>query len=242
MGKRQQLLPPYLEENPVWVGMMAALDEVWTDGTPSQDSLDKAIQFISKVRTLYLTNSTIDTKITNSTMVSFDDFDKPERKALISQAGMLGLQIGNASILSDDDYLVLVRNIASYWYEKGTGGFADFMSFCLGMELTLNTLWTEDYATFVAEADLPSGYSPVWNSGTWYPTTHIELSYDAGRFANVSTFDLAQFFYEFANYNLVLVGINESINIYFSTTTSVDTADIVMLCAWHDVEEFISNY
>ena len=92
-------------------------------------------------------------------------------------------------------------------------------------------LWSSDYKTFLEEGD-PSIGTPIWQGGDWFPTTHVRLYFDFFKFQGISATDLGNFFYEFANYNLVLRDIAQVFNtIFFSTTDSVDTADIVALGA-----------
>ena len=64
--------------------------------------------------------------------------------------------------------------------------------------------WTINAPATLAEQNsltlLPDG-------GSWYPTTHVDVAFTLPSYSNVTTEILTNFFYEFANYNLVLRNI-----------------------------------
>jgi alpha-tubulin suppressor-like RCC1 family protein len=208
MGKRTQLLPPYLENNPVWTELFDALDTLWANGTLNQAGIDNAINALRYIRYPYILTDAALGKINEGQMISFEEFAAPDRSLLIQQTNLLGLPITNSDLLSDEDYLRLFRNLGMYWFSKGKANFIDFLSYCLNTDFSIINLWTTNYVDFYEEGD-PTIGTPIWSGGAWYPTTHVRLSYDAAKYTDVPTEDLTRLFYDFANYNLVLLSIDQ---------------------------------
>jgi hypothetical protein len=82
-------------------------------------------------------------------------------------------------------------------------------------------LWTEDYINFIEEGAPGIGF-PVWDGGLWYPTTHVTLEYDPSAFVSLRPKDVTDFFYYFANINLVLAYITLGIKGTIKLHTAVE--------------------
>jgi len=197
MSKRTLLLPPYLDNNEVWTAYTNAIDSVW------EDEVDTPTKMLKLLRNTYVVPTATETKIEAGELLDETDFDVFEKEILIKQVNMLGLILTNTDIMTELDYQRLFRNIGKFWYGKGKQDFIDFIGYCLNAIFDIVSLWTEDYVSFYEEGDDAIG-TPVWESGTWYPTTHVRVTYDAAKFADVPINTFIALFYEFANYNLVL--------------------------------------
>lgn len=195
---RSILLPPYFLNNAYYVEFMDAIDEVFWP------LVDSKMQIIQNLRNMWSTDPNIEQKVLDGSLLAFSDWPQPERDLLVKQTNMLGMKFTNASVVSNDAYQMITRFVGQYWFQKGTQAFIEFINYCLGTNLQVISLWTEDYSVFVAE-ELAG--TPIWEGGTWYPTTHVQIS-TAGGFENLDVGTLISFFYEIANYNLVLNAVD----------------------------------
>jgi len=158
MSKRTVLIPPYLENNPIWQDLITALDGYWAT------NIDQPISTLKSLRQLYLTNSGTLTKINAGQILdSVNDFDTLEPTVLAEQLNLLGFALTNTDIVQSSDLLRLYRNLAKFWYSKGTPAFIDFIGFCLNAQFTLNNLWTQDYVSFYSRGDFAI-QAPLWGS------------------------------------------------------------------------------
>lgn len=68
--------------------------------------------------------------------------------------------------------------------------------------------WDNKYHNLTREAvdGTPPGL-PIWDGGNWFPTTHVEIIANGG-LSTISIETLSEFFYEIANYNLVLNSVD----------------------------------
>jgi hypothetical protein len=233
---RSILLPPYL-----------LFDQYWIDYTDSLDAVlgpavDEKIDILANIRNMWVTNPDLENnQIANGQLVAFDQWSQPEREILVKQVNLLGMKLQNAGVLSNDAYHTVARFVGQYWFQKGTQSFIDFINFCLSSTLTVQKLWTEDYTHFVPEGSATIG-SPIWEGGTWYPTTHVSIVAKGG----LSTLDiqtLVSFFYEIANYNLVLQAVDISYDMYITddeTLTRTDS-EVVAIGLWADSAITLSN-
>lgn len=210
-GSRSHLLPPYLDSNPVWTEFLTAADDVFTaniDG-PTKDLL--------KLRHPYVIPKETEEKIAARDMLNFSDFDIVEKSLIIRQVNLLGMALTNSSLLTEEDYLRVYRNLAKFWYSKGTDKFIDFIGFCLNASFSLKPLWSNSTGaqlTNLKQEGDPAIGSPVYEGGTWYPTTLVDVSFDVLKFSNVTIAELVRFFYEFANADLVLNSIEQTGTMY----------------------------
>lgn len=229
MTKRQILLPPYLADIPIWEDYVAALDSVW------KTAIDDPIAALLKIRQLYIVSETSEEKILNREMLASTDFDTFERAILVQQVNLLGLLFTDTELLEDEDLQRVYRNIGHFWFSKGKYNFIDFIGFCLNAILEIKNLWTTNYAQFVTEEEAGT---PIWEGGPWYPTTHVALSFDADKFIGVDINTLIKFFYEFANYNLVVKYLDMQARNQVVANTG--KADIVALVGYSDDDEWIT--
>ena len=204
---RSILLPPYFATNPYFTQLMEAVDEVFGP------EVDDKINILANIRNMWATNVEVEQHAYEETIIPFEDWPQPERAILSKQTNLLGMNFKNAEVLTNDAYQQITRNVGKYWFEKGTGAFIEFINYCLKSDLTVVTLWSEisnnEYGEFVTE---DQAGTPVWEGGTWSPTTHVQIKATGG-LGNLSLETLNAFFYEIANYNLVLFSIDASFDL-----------------------------
>lgn len=233
---RSILLPPYL-----------ALDQYFVDYVDSQDAvfgpnIDDKIDIIANIRNMWVTNPDLENgPIANHELIPFDSWSQPEREILVKQVNLLGMKLQNAGVLSNDAYHTVARFVGQYWFQKGTQSFIDFINFCLSASLQVTKLWSQDYVTFVAEGD-PSIGTAIWDGGPWFPTTHVSIV-AAGGLQQLDIQTLVSFFYEIANYNLVLSSVDSSYSmpIQDQIDTVTGQAVVVAIGLWADSAFPISN-
>lgn len=201
---RSILLPPYFAVNPYFQQLMEAVDEVF------QPQVDDKINILANIRNMWSTNVTVEQHAYDETMIPLDAWPQPERAILSKQTNLLGMNFKNAEVLTNDAYQQITRNVGKYWFEKGTQAFIEFINYCLKSDLVVITLWSEidgnEYGEFVPQEQAGT---PVWEGGTWSPTTHVQIRANGG-LGNLDLETLNAFFYEIANYNLVLFSIDAS--------------------------------
>lgn len=200
MADRTNLLPPMLELNPMWVDFANAIETVWANlGIP---------QAISQLKTLrqpmVVSDQVISTSINEGKLINLSEVDVLERDALVQTADLLGFRFYESSTLTSTNFLMLCNQLA-YYYNQGKGQvqWTDFLSFCLGTPFSVSNTWTEDYVTFYPEGDERIG-KPVYDGGTWYPTTHIIVNLEQSRFLGVDTKTLIDLIQYFDNIQLVI--------------------------------------
>ena len=196
---RSILLPPYLAINPYFVEFTDAIDQIF------DAPIDAKIQALANLRNVWATSKTTEATIASGKMISIEEWGGPDRSTVINQVNMLGMRLTNADLLDDNSYRTISRFLGQYWFEKGKGAMIDFLNFCTNTQFALINLWTQDYKTFLPEGDSGIG-TTIYDGGTWYPTTHVRLQV----IGSASASDLqtiGTFFYEIANYNLVLDAI-----------------------------------
>ena len=176
---RSKLLPPYLEDSQAWTDLADAIDAVFGP------KIDTPTQQLSRLRDTWILTAETEAKVANdSSIIASTDFESTERNILIRQANMLGFNFADSDLLTDSDYQRIVRSIAKYWYGKGTPDLANFLGFVLDSVMTISPLWSTTaavdygkYGAFKSEAEVLTS-EKIWNGGTWYPTTHVEVSFD----------------------------------------------------------------
>lgn len=204
---RKILLPPYLSFNPFFSEWMDATDELF------DSRVEDKIEILKNLRNMWVSNPDMERKIQAGEMLAQRDWSVPEQNIVLKQLNMLGLQLGVPTVMFDEySFMNFCRFIGLYWMQKGTGTFMDFVNFCTGMQFLITNCWTQDYKEFFPEGDERIG-TPLWEGGTWYPTTHIIFRSINPEFTDVKM--LGQLFYELANYNLVLYSIDCVFNIDF---------------------------
>ncbi len=224
MKDRSVLLPPYMEGVQVWQDLVTIIDHVF------EGEVDDPTKWLSKLRFLWIQTTSALDKVEQGHLLSINDFELPEKEILVKQAKQLGFDFTETSLISEEDYQRIVRNIAHYWYSKGKPNFIDFLGFVLNKSCQIFNLWSttsnasswNTYGTFLPEGDPGIGI-PVWQGGTWFPTTHAQVRIDPFSFDNPGMAKLVNLFYTIANYNLVLesVVMEGVLNLH-----SVDSTDI----------------
>jgi hypothetical protein len=203
---RSVLLPPYLEDNQVWQDLIKIVDEVF------KDNVDDPTEYLAKLRYLWIQSTEMATKIENGEMIAEADWQQVEKEILIKQAAQMGFNFADSDLLTREDYQRLVRNLSQYWYSKGKPGFQDFLAMILNINVQCFILWSttgpswDRYGTFLLSGD-PGIGTPVWEGGTWFPTTHVALVVDPFPLNSSSYRKLVNLFYEVANYNLVVARV-----------------------------------
>lgn len=233
---RSILLPRYLAMNPYFIEFADSIDEVF------ETLVDRKTEILGDLRNMWVTNPPMEQDIVNAgQLIPFESWSQPERDLLVKQVNALGMKLANAGVLSNDAYQVISRWVGMYWFEKGTENFINFINYCLGVVLSVDPLWTEDYVNFVPAGD-PSIGTPVWEGGTWYPTTHVTINATGGlQTLDVKT--LISFFYEIANYNLVLQAVNMVYNMAMVADLSATDgkAEIVAMALYIKNQVYLSN-
>lgn len=244
---RSILLPPYLELNPYYGEYTDAIDEVWTE---LHDNGAKALQ---NIRNPWVTSIDLEQKVVDrNVMIELPDWAIQERETLVKQVNMLGMKLKSAGVLTDQNYQTVSRYLGMYWRGKGTQAFIDFIDFCLDTTLTVRKFWSEvgpvansyNNMTLEPSPDVPPG-TPIWQGGTWFPTTHVAIEAVDGSLGHIDQQTLIQFFYEIANYNLVLQSITNVYNMPIVDDPHEDpatgTANIVAVALYRVHQVLISN-
>lgn len=194
---RERLLAPQLLKSDVWIDYARKIDQVF-----GAMGIDDARAKLALLRSpMDLTAVVVGDE---SKVVALDSIPRHERATLIKTADMLGFRFYDQQILDSEDYLRLCLFLAQYYrQDKGTERFADFMGFAANAVFEVVPTWTTDYVEFYKQGDPAIGV-PVYKGGPWYPTTHVVLRYDLTKFTGVDRSSLIEFFYYFANINIVL--------------------------------------
>lgn len=213
---RRVLLPPYMQD-PYFVQYMNMIDAVY------KPLVDDKVAVLRELRTGWHLNPDVENLILNNKMVDNEVWDYLERNLVTEQVNNLGLFLSGASSIPEVSLQNIARWLGTFWWERGTYGFIEFINFCLGINISMQNMWAQvdpsnpddaAYINMTPENDdgTPPG-TPIWDGGTWFPTTHVQLTAVAGtQPLPIKATDLVQFFYEIANYNLVLYAINNVFN------------------------------
>jgi len=156
---RSVLLPPYLASNQYFVDFLNQIDFVF------DPTIEQPLYALSKIRNMWVFNKESMAKVNNAQMIDFSEWGGPDQGTVANQVTMLGLDLSTAEIVDDNSYRALSRFIGQYWYDKGKQSAIDFMNFCLGTNLKLTPLWTQDYKTFVPKSSIPAGATYIGDAG-----------------------------------------------------------------------------
>lgn len=202
MTKRQILMPPAQGQNQLYLDLSDAIDEAF-----DVLGIDLNIEALRTLRQPFtLSDMVVSEAEEQGKLVSLSQVTKQDLETLILSANMLGFRFRQSDIFTQEDFLRLVTYLGEYYHtDKGTQSWEDFLGFALNAEFRVLNTWTQDYVHFFTEGDPAIGV-PIHDGGTWYPTTHVVLEYDITRFAGQSA-SVVEFFYYFANINLVLWAI-----------------------------------
>ncbi len=233
---RSSLLPPYLAVNPFFTDYTDAIDAVF------KDTVDSELWTLRNLRNMWAQSSDTEAYVDQHTIIPKEAWPMPSRDLLAKNANTLGINLQTAQIISDDGYQALARFVGIYWFGKGTDKFMEFINWCLGTDFKVYNMWTENYTDFFIEGDAAIG-TPIWDGGTWYPTTHITVEAKGG-LHGVDLITLQTFIYEISNYNLVLWNIDISYDMPIVPDNSPDgkTADIVAIAMANEWQIVLSNF
>jgi hypothetical protein len=217
---------------------MDSVDEVF------ETMVDTKTEILGNMRNMWVTNTALENALYDNPnqLIPFSSWSQPERDLLVKQVNMLGMKLRSAGIISNDGYQAIARWVGMYWFQKGTEAFIDFINYSLSSSLTVIKLWTSDYVNFLPDGD-PGIGTPLWEGGDWYPTTTVDII-AAGGLTNIDIPTLVNFFYEIANYNLVLQSITISYNLWITDdpTLQRQDAEIVAVGLWAEDRIVISNF
>lgn len=139
---RSILLPPYLETNPYFVQLCDAIDEV----------LDAPVETkawaLQNIRNAWFTNKYTEERIAEGLMLDMSHWGGVDHVTNVQQVNDLGLNLATAEVIDDVAYRAFAKYIGTYWFGKGKNSAIDFLNFCLGTELSITPLWTQDYVNF----------------------------------------------------------------------------------------------
>jgi hypothetical protein len=225
---RSILLPPYLNTNPYFVEYADSIDYVFND-------IEEQIEALKNIRASWVTTPHTEEKIETGEMLSFIDWGGPDRATVVKQTNLLGIRISNAGLVDDLGYRALAKNVGTYWFEKGKSTSINFLNYCLGTDFRIDRLWTKDYVEFVSESQIDAGRIYDDPPGPWYPTTHVQLTVAGASGDELLSF--GAFFYEVANYNLVLHTLASTQEGVITSTESTQ-ADIVQAAVSHNTNYY----
>jgi hypothetical protein len=234
---REILLPPYIFQD-YFRDFMDSIDEVF------ETMVDTKTEILGDLRNMWVTNPAMEQSLYDNPaqLTPFESWSQPERALLVKQVNMLGMKLRSAGIISDDGYQAIARWVGMYWFGKGTEAFIDFINYSLSSSLTVVKLWTSDYVNFLPDGDAGIG-TPIWDGGDWYPTTTVDIIAQGG-LNNIDIPTLVNFFYEIANYNLVLQAITIVFNMWITDDPNLirTDAEIVAVGMWMVENIVISNF
>lgn len=188
---RSILLPDSLNTE-VWRTLMDAVDYVW------KDSIDSKILDIARINEVIRFHTTDDLQLTSESLI-----DVMDRETSIKKLNSLGLSLRSTDGLSDKALTRLCANISKYWFEKGSKRFIPFLSYTLGVRLKVVQLYTNNYTTFLEEGDSGIGTS-VYDGGTWYPTSHVNVYIDPSTLVETDLQSFTDIFFCVVPYTLVV--------------------------------------
>jgi preprotein translocase subunit YajC len=136
------------------------------------------------------------------------------RKTLIDGSVLQGFDYYSEK-LTDEDYARVFDYVSTYWPKSGTPEFVHFIGFVKNLRLQMRQLWTVDLGDNATSSNpafnyhkileqLQDEFTPVWEGGSHYPTSHVEIEYDVIFSPNADLSDLIRMFYLLAPIHLVL--------------------------------------
>lgn len=140
-----------------------------------------------------------------------------DNEELKKTAVLLGFHLtGDVLELSTSNMSKLVTQLALYYNLNGTELFIKFIDLVLNADTKVDVLYTEDYLHFYK---VPQGTLLI-NGGTWYETTHIELSiallssYPVLLYGQTLVSRIRRLFYQNCPINLVIEKFWFVLNLY----------------------------
>jgi len=199
---RSILLPNFLQ-TPLWIDLANTIDEHF------KPVLDDPSSRLSRLREVIHLGLEAQSRILRSEMVAEDEIDRFDREILIKSLNLVGCPIQDYSPYSNTHLFRMLQYLPEFWYSKGSKSVVGFVSFVLNAGFSLDNMWTDDYVNFVVEGD-PSIGTPVYEGGDWYPTTHVQLSYDPVQLSGFSVTDVIGLVQDLSNTNLVIHSMDAS--------------------------------
>ena len=219
---RRDILPGYLSQT-AWLDLADAIDVVFAS------RIDRPIYALRKIRsTRVLTTSGLakveDQQLLNPAV----DLDVFDAETTTKQVNSSGLIITSKGYFSQQQLARLYRELPKYWYSKGTYRLQDFIEYVLGVPLVITRMWTDDYVAFLPEGDVGIG-TPIYQSGTWYPTTHVKISVNEGDLPGGMPLEIFSLFIsELLNYYLVPVFDVTAIDLWLASSSTINAANTVL--------------
>lgn len=97
-----------------------------------------------------------------------------------------------------------------FWGEAGTPSLSKFLGFVLNAQAEIKSLWSksdpdsDSYGTMVYEEEIPEGEKKIFEGGSWFRTSHVDILIDGGVSGAIDVAKLVTFFNKLSNINLVL--------------------------------------
>ena len=212
---RKDILPSYLGQQ-AWQDLFDAVDAIFATNV---DIPANNLGLLRSIHAISPNNTVIPTAITGGVLFDSNDMDYFETEVLVKQLNMLGLVINLPQYFASQQLVLMLRTIAQYWYSKGTSNVANYLTYLLGMPISMTRMWTADYVTFLTEGD-PGIGATVYQGGTWYPTTTVQVVITGFSLPGGMPLEIfGQFFEEFINYTVVPQYVL-NIPALFATTTT----------------------
>lgn len=140
------LVVPIIRSNPTWDDMTEVFNQVM------ETNVDSPIEQLERIR--FITDATDD-------------------GILATTARLLGFDLSQDMLsLNGDNLVKLVSQLPLYADQNGTELFVKFIDLIFNARTVVDYLYTQDYVNFVTEPGGPL----VKDGGTWFKTTHIDLS------------------------------------------------------------------
>lgn len=231
---RSSLMPPYLTTNPYFVEFADSIDYVFST------SVDSSLDTLANIRNMWVQSPQTEAQVEAQQLIDKESWNLPDRNLVVKQVNALGMKLFNAGVVTDDAYQTIARFVGIYWFGKGTYTFMEFINYCLSSDLRIMNLWTTDYVDFVPEGDSSIG-TPIWEGGPWYPTTHVIIEAKGG-LKGLDIRTLQSFFYEIANYNLVLLAIDANYDMWVVDEPGMLEANIVAMAGFGMNNIVLSNF
>ncbi len=193
MSSYADRLPVYLSENPVWVALAQAMDTVLGKvlRVPTQQLM--SVRDVNNYHPSALATKT-GVAMLDSSDASWEGEQWNPTSTRISLATMVGMNFYNLAALSDKTiYDQFIKYAVQFYPEQGTPSWSDYLGFATDTLIEITQLWAQtdstgtQYVNMVPVGD-PSIGTPVWAGGTWFPTSH----YDVTVLSNFGTTDIQQ--------------------------------------------------
>ncbi len=99
----------------------------------------------------------------------------------VQLATMLGFTFYSVFNLPTQTFDQFVKLGVGFYTEQGTQSWVDFLGFATDSVITVTPLWAQvdpTYKTYInfQPAGSPQIGTPVWEGGSWYPTSHVDVT------------------------------------------------------------------